>query len=453
MIAPPLHDLFEANRDRYIAEWKDLLAFPTVSADPDCDRDCAACADWLVRHLRQIGFDARPIPTAFKPLVFAERRGRPGKPVVLFYSHYDVQPVDPLDQWLTPPFQPTLKGDRLFARGAEDNKGQLMAALKAMETLIARNALDATVKVIIEGEEESGGRGITESLPRLKEFLKADILMVADTGMAGPGIPTLVMGLRGIIHLTVLLEGPRHDLHSGLHGGVAPNPATELARLIATLHHPDGRIAVEGFYDSLPAPTDKERTMANAVPFTASAYLEQTGVSPLAGEKPFTPAERLGFRPCLEVNGMVSGYGGPGMKTIIPSRASAKISARLAAGQDPRLCLDRLIRHLKQHAPAGLALSIPEQGVGGAGFKLDTDSPVVRKAGTILESLMHRPPVFLWEGASIPIVSTLSQVSGAEPLLVGFGLEEDKIHAPNESYSLEQFRLGYLYTALFLSSL
>jgi acetylornithine deacetylase/succinyl-diaminopimelate desuccinylase-like protein len=448
-----LESCFTRHRDRYLAEWKELLAFPSVSTDPRHAQDCLNCADWLVRQLAAIGFEARLLPTPSKPVVYAERAGDPTKPVVLFYGHYDVQPVDPLDEWVSPPFEATLRDGRLYARGAQDNKGQLLYALKALETLIELQALRPTVKIVIEGEEESGSRGIAQALPGWRDLLRADVLLVTDTGSVAPGAGTIVMGLRGIFHLTVVLGGPHHDLHSGVHGGRAPNPAEGLAALLAGLHGADGRIAVPGFYDSVRMPSPWEREMAARIPFSPEVFAARNGVPPVAGEREFTPVERVGFRPSLDINGMHSGFGGEGTKTIIPARAMAKLTARLAAGQNPESCLRALIAHLQANTPQGLRLEVTEQGIGGPALRLNPDSPLVAKARGVLDTLTGHDTVFLWEGASIPLVTGLAAVSGAEPLLVGFGLEEDRMHAPNESFALEQFRLGYLYVGLMLNAL
>ena len=453
MTKESLEKYFEAHGARYLAEWQDLLRFPSISADPAHASDCRACAEWLCERLSVAGIESHLLETSGRPAVFGRRKGRRDKPVVLYYGHYDVQPADPLDQWTTPPFEPARRGGRLYARGAQDNKGQFFAGLKAIETLAAADALDIPLKILIEGEEECGSHGVSDALPAWRERLNADVLLVTDTGAAPSGAPALVMGLRGFIHLTVALSGPVKDLHSGMHGGVAPNPATALARLLATLHHADGRIAVEDFCDGAAEPTARERELANTPPFDAEAYRAQTGVPPAAGETAFTPPERLGFRPALDVNGLIAGYGGPGVKTIIPARASAKLTARLAAGQDPQACLDALVRHLEAHAPASLRLDIAERGVGGGAFRGDPDAPFVTRAVRVLRDVSGREPAFLWEGASIPIVTRLAAAAGAEPLLAGFAEEQDNAHAPNESYSMEQFRNGYLFTALMLQEL
>ncbi len=444
--------IFEQNRERYLEEWKQILTFPSISADPAHNQDCLDCANWLVEHLEGIGFESRLLETCTKPVVFGERKGNPDKPVALFYAHYDVYPVDPKEDWPNPPFAPVLKDDRIYARGAANDKGQLFYALKAMETLIRRDALECTVKIILECEETCGNEGISKAMSDWQELIRADILMVADTSTVSSGAPTIVMGLRGRFHITVMLTGPHYDLHSGVHGGMAPNPAAEMARLVASLHNPDGSIAVGHFYDSVREPTERERELVNSIPFDMNSYKTETGVPATAGEKQFTPVERVGFRPSIDINGIHSGYGGAGKKTIIPAVAVAKITVRLEADQDPEFCLNAIIDHLKEREPEGLHLEVTEKGIGGRGLRLNPDSELVSRAKKILGQLTEKETVFVWEGMSIPVVHELSRVSGAEPLLVGFGSPEEG-EAPIESFSLQDFKLGYLYVALMLAGL
>ena len=448
-----LEKLFEQHKDRFIAEWKNLLTFPSIGVDPARRQDCVACAEWLAAHLKSIGFSSRLLATPSNPLVFAEHPGAAGRPVVLFYGHYDVQPVDPLDQWQTPPFVPTLRNGRMYARGAQDNKGQFFSALKAMEILRRQGALGCTVRVLLEGDEESGTMPIIETLEAHRDLIRADAIMAADTATVESGAPTITMGLRGIVSCTAVLSGPSHDLHSGVHGGRIPNPATELARLIATLHRDDGSVAVDGFYDRVRDPGEEERAMANAAGFDADRYARATGVEPVGGERRFTPVERTGFRPALDLNGIHAGYGGPGSKTIIPAAATAKISARLVPDQDPPTILAAIGRHLQRRVPPGLRLEITEANIGGSAIRVSPKSRLVQVARAVLDELSELKTAFLWEGASVPIVSRLPALAGGEPLLVGFGGEEDRIHAPNESFSLDQFRKGFLFNGLFLSRL
>lgn len=447
-----LQAAFERQSAQYVEDWKALLRFPSISAQTDHEKDCVACAEWLVGHLRGMGFEARLLRTAAKPVVSAELAGSAKGPKVLFYGHYDVQPADPLEAWTSPPFDPALRDGRMYARGAQDNKGQFLAGLKAIETLHRAGRLGCGVRVLLEGEEEYGSRGISGLLDAWPKTERYDVLMVMDTAQARTGAPTIIMGLRGIVHLTVTLSGPSHDLHSGTHGGVAPNPALGLARLLATLHRADGSIAVAGFYDGVSDPSPEEKETANAVPFDPRSYESDLGVPPVAGEKQFTPAERLGFRPSIDVNGIRSGYAGAGSKTIIPAFATAKLTARVVAGQDPPQCLDALMRHLRRNVPEGLRIEFPEQGANGPALRLPLRSVLAARAAAVLREITGREVAYLWDGASIPIVARLARVTGAEPLLAGFGRDEDRAHAPNESFSLEQFRLAYLYAGVLLSA-
>lgn len=448
-----LIDYFGQHRDRILSDYFDLLRFPTVSSDPARLGDCARCATWLRQHLRGLGFTAEIVLAGDQPLLVAERLGSDNAPAVLFYGHYDVQPAEPLDLWRTNPFEPVLEDERVYARGAQDNKGQLFAFLTGVAALIECGATLPTLRVILDSQEESGSRALREHLPSLKRRLAADILMVCDTGLHPSGRLAITAGLRGLAHLTVRLTGPAYDLHSGTHGGVAPNPAQALVRLLATLHHEDGRIAVEGFLDGLVPPTDAERQQAMAMPFDPEAYTRATGTLPTGGEHGLTPVERGSFRPTIEINGLVSGHTGPGIKTIIPAAATAKLSMRLCPGQSPVHVLRAVTAHLKREAPPGLTIEVADAESHGPGFRLPLDSPLMQIAAGVLERMAGEPPVFLWEGASIPVVAALREQTGAAPLLVGFGSEADHIHAPNESFSLAQFQQALRFCGLFLAEL
>ena len=447
--------IFDRENDRFIEEWKEFLRFPSISKDPAYHAGCVRCVEWLRRALEEIGLQSEVLATSGKPVVFGVRQGEPGLPVVLYYGHYDVQPADPLEEWTTPPFEPTLRNGRLYARGALDNKGQTAAVLKGIEAIVRQKALKCTLKVLIEGEEESGSGGLFESLaqPAWRERLKADVLMVSDTEAFAAGVPGITMGLRGIIHLSVKLCGPRFDLHSGLHGGSAPNPALGMARLLATLHNPDGSIAVKGFCDSVMPPDEETRRLLMAAPFDEQKYEADFGVKPLGGEQRYPVQERLAFRPTIEINGLHSGYGGPGPKTIIPSKAEAKITSRLAAGQDPAHSLALIEQHLRAHTPPGCTLVIDEKDGSHGALLVDPHTALVRRAGAVLKTVCGRDPVYQWCPASIPVVVSLLEASGAEPLLVGFGLPEDRMHGPDESFLLTQYRDCFLYTCMMLEEL
>lgn len=445
---------FENHWPRFFEQWKTLLRIPSISADPAHQSDCRRCAQWLRDHLATLGFDAQCMPTASHPIVLAHRPGVAKGPSVLFYGHYDVQPVAPESAWETAPFEPVLRDGRLYARGAQDNKGQLWAVIKAIEMLHAQQVPLPPVTILLEGDEENG-RAILESrLQEWRDRLQADVLWVSDTDMATPERPAIIMGLRGIIHLTVHVGGLHHDLHSGLHGGVAPNPAVGMARLLATLHDAGGRIAVKDFAVDAMKPSDEEQRMMRERPgFGASEYRCRTGVDPVGGSPGVAPAERLGCHPAIDVNGLLSGHTGEGSKTIIPATAMAKITARLAAGQDPAVALRRLVDHLERHAPAGLTVTVRDAHVGGPALRVPLQSPVLTVARRTLREMFGVEPLGMWEGASIPVLARLAEVSGATPVLVGFGLPADRVHAPNESFRVAGFRDGFRFAARFLTAL
>lgn len=454
---------FDEQREAILKEYFELLRFPTVGAEPTRLKDCVDCAMWLKKWLAPQGFAVElmqaPKMLGTPPILFAERKGTEGAPTVLFYGHYDVQPPDPLDAWETPPFEPTLKDNqRVYCRGSQDDKGQFFAFLCGMRNFIrgrletrderregederheTRGAQVPTIKIVLEGQEESGSTALTALAPTIKDRLRADVLLVCDTGAAAELRPAIMAGLRGVSHFTVRLEAASYDLHSGEHGGIAPNPAQGMAELIASLHNPDGSIAVRGFCDHVVPPTDEERAAAESAAVTPEEYEKITGVPPVGGETGLTLTERNSFRPTIEVNGIHTGYGGPGSKTVIPAGALAKISMRLVPDQNPDEVMAALERHLKQHTPRGMKLFIEDLTGGAAGFRLPLASPVFRLAASVLEELDPRGAVFQWDGASIPVVSTLKACSGAAPLLVGFGQPEDHMHSPNESYGLNQF--------------
>lgn len=444
---------FEENRDSILAAWFELLRMQTIGSDPAHLGDCARCTAWLKRYLRPLGFASEVILTdGGMPLFLATREGDQSAPSVLFYGHYDVQPADPLELWETPPFEPTLKDGRVFARGAQDNKGQFFAFIQGLRALIESGARTPSITILLEGEEESGSVHLAAELANLRRRIGAQVLMACDTEVAPDGRPAIVAGLRGVIHMTATVSGAPRDLHSGTHGGVAPNPAMALARMLATMHDEDGRIIVEGF-TRIHAPTDAERELASAGALDDAGYEAATGVAPTGGERGLPAWERAGFRPTIEVNGLHGGYGGPGSKTIIPSSAFAKISARLVPGQSPKACADAIAAHLGERCPEGLRFEVSEVQATGGALRLPVASPLCRMATEVITRMDPRGPVFQWDGASMPIVAGLAAASGATPLLVGFGEEGDRIHAPNESYSLAQFRKTMRYAFEMLSEL
>jgi len=452
---------FEKNRDAVLKSYYELVRIPTVGAQPIHLGDCARAAAWLKQFLKPLGFEVELITPPTEPpvpVVFAERKAtpRPGHSpkTVLFYGHYDVQPPDPLELWETPPFEPTLKEDgRVYARGAQDDKGQFFSFLCGLKALVESGAELPNFKLLLEGEEENGSMGLFSLLPELTPRLHADVLLVCDTAAAPNGQPAIVAGLRGVQHYTIELKGADYDLHSGAHGGIAPNPAQGIAELVASLHNPDGSIAVEGFNDCVCPPTEREIEEAKRGEITDEEYEKTTGVPPVGGERALLPVDRKCFRATIEVNGIHSGYGGAGSKTIIPARAFAKISARLVPDQSPQHVFDAVKAHVEKHCPAGMTVEITDVHLGASGFRLPLDSPIFWIAKEELEKLDSKGPVFIWEGASIPIVSELRHRSGGAPLLVGFGSERDKIHSPNESFSLDQFVRSMTWATLILQAL
>ena len=449
----------EEQRETILKEYFELLRFPTIGAEPMRLKDCVDCAMWLKKWLAPQGFAVElmqaPKMLGTPPILLAERKGTEGAPTVLFYGHYDVQPPDPLEAWETPPFEPTLKDDqRVYCRGAQDDKGQFFSFLCGMRNFLARAPQAVpTIKIVLEGQEESGSTALAALAPTIKDRLRADVLLVCDTSAAADLRPAIVAGLRGVSHFTVRLEAANYDLHSGEHGGIAPNPAQGMAELIASLHNPDGSIAVRGFCDHVVPPTDEERAAAESAAVSPEEYEKTTGVAPVGGEAGLTLTERNSFRPTIEVNGIHTGYGGPGSKTVIPAGALAKISMRLVPDQNPGEAMAAVERHLKQHTPRGMKLFIEDLTGEAAGFRLPLASPVFRLAASVVEEIDPRGAVYQWDGASIPVVSTLKTCSGAAPLLVGFGQPEDRIHSPNESYGLNQFARAMAWAEKILAAL
>lgn len=446
----------EANRARFITEWSEFLAIPSISTDPASQSECVRCATWLLTHLKKLGLtgELKFADTGY-PIVIAKSSaaGSPSSRSVTVYGHYDVQPVDPLELWKSPPFSAELRNGRLYARGAQDNKGQLWYVVKALEYLNSTGQLGNTcVTLCIEGQEESGSEVLAAHLSELGKELKADTLLVCDTGTLSSKVATITMGLRGIAHCTVVVSGPNKDLHSGVHGGVARNPAQELARLLASLFDENGRVRVAGFYDGVVEPTAEEAALAAAGAPSETEYQSMIGAAPLGGERGYPLAVRGGLRPTIECNGIHSGYGGAGSKTIIPASAMAKLSMRLVKGQDGKRILESLRKHFEQHA-VGVTVQVLDQVVGGPALQVSPNSESVRRVAPALKELMGVDPIYRWEGASIPIVSELARVTGAEPLMVGFGLEEDDIHAPNESFAIEQFDRGFIFACQALAVL
>ena len=430
-------------------EYFELLKFETVGADPAKFRDCVDCASYLRRWLGGLGFEGEMLYPETKggaassamppPVLFAERKGDEGAPVLLVYGHYDVQPADPLPEWKTPPFEPTIIAGRVYCRGAQDDKGQFFAFLCGVRDFLSTATVKPTIKVVLEGQEESGSAALEEMAPSLRRKLAADVLLVCDTGAAADMRPAIIAGLRGVSHFTVRLSGAGRDLHSGEYGGLAPNAAQAMAELVSSLHLPDGSIAVAGFRDGIVPPEHDELRAAEMSAPTKEALEADIGCEPVGGQLGKSVVQRNSFEPTIEVNGIHSGYGGPGAKTVIPCEAIAKISMRLVPGQTPRGAFEAVRNHLEANVPRGMKLSVEDYNPGAGGFRLPLASPLFRLAEHVLSEMDDRGPVFVWDGASIPVVSAIREASGAAPLIVGWGQPEDRIHSPNESYSFVQF--------------
>ena len=431
-------------------DYFELLRFPTVGAQVENLRDCVQCATWLKKWLKSIGAEAELIlpqsegetPSLHVPVVYGEIKGQEGATTVLLYGHYDVQPADPLDEWKTPPFEPTVRDDRVYCRGAQDDKGQFFAFLCGLrERLSSSVSSSLNIKILLDGQEESGSVGLFKLLED-KEFrkrLSADVMLVSDTSAAADLRPAIVAGLRGVNHFTVTLTAANRDLHSGEYGGIAPNASQGMAELMASLHNADGSIAVAGFRDGIEPPSHDELVKAEEGMATEAAYANDIGTEPCGGQLGKTIVQRNCFEPTVEINGIHTGYGGPGSKTVIPCRAIAKLSTRLVPGQNPARAFEAVKRHLKDHCPKGMQVEVSELTGDAPGFRLPLSSPLFRLASEVLQEMDPRGAVFQWDGASIPVVSAIREASGAAPLLVGWGQPEDRIHSPNESFSARQF--------------
>jgi acetylornithine deacetylase/succinyl-diaminopimelate desuccinylase-like protein len=450
-----LDALFEHDQAQHIAWWQKFLTFPSISAKSEHDGDCRSCLKWLAEEVEKLGFSCEMLETTGKPLLLAKREGL-GKRV-LFYGHYDVQPPEPLQLWISPAFEPTWREKRLYARGAQDNKGQVSYVIAALRTLISAGEFKNPITLVIEGEEEVGSHGLEGKLPEIAGKIKADLLLICDTGTPDRSIGAITVGLRGNASLEVTIQGAAKDLHSGLHGGAAPNAALLAANLIASFHDANGKVTVEGFYDEVQPVDDQTRTLVNQMPPDAKQYRGMIGVDAIGGEKGLSLGERVALRPTLEITGVQAGYTGEGFKTVIASKAIVKISLRLVPAQNPSLLVEKVKQHIARFfepmASAGISGLVSLEEHGGEALRVPTNSSSVKLASEIIEQELQLKAMPLWFGASVPIVPALAKYSGAEPLLVGFGMEEDSIHAPNESFSLEQFKNGFLFVASLLQRL
>jgi len=430
-----------------VAELQELLRIPSISADSRHQPDMTRAAGWIHERLLRAGCDAEIVPTAGHPIVFGEWNRRPGGPTVLVYGHYDVQPADPLDQWITPPFSAEIRDGKVYARGATDDKGQMLTHLKSVEAWLKTvGELPVNVKFLIEGEEEVGSKNLDLFIAANRERCACDVAVISDTSQYAPEIPAITYGLRGIMACEITLTGPAQDLHSGVFGGAVTNPANALSRLIAQLHDDQGRVQIPGFYDDVVPLTEEERRAFAALPFDEAEFLRTLGVSEPAGEVGFTTLERRWARPTCDVNGIWGGYTGEGPKTIIPSRASAKITCRLVPDQNPETLIANLEDFLRSRLPAGVTLAF-RHWHGCQAVACDLRSPYLKAAQRAIQHGFGTAPVLIREGGSIPVVATFRQLLNVDTLLLGWGQNTDNLHSPNEHFRLEDFHRGTLASA------
>jgi acetylornithine deacetylase/succinyl-diaminopimelate desuccinylase-like protein len=432
------------NHPRFLSELKDLLRIPSVSTMPENNGDCRRAAEMLVAELARIGMkNAHLIETVGHPLVYAEWLAAPGKPTVLCYGHYDVQPVDPIDEWLTPPFEPTERDGNLYARGTCDDKGQVWAQIKALESLLAAyGKLPLNVRVILEGDEEVGGEGIAAFVASKPPELKTDFALISDTELFAPGLPTLCVGLRGMIYTEIEARGAKTDLHSGMYGGAAPNPFIALAQMLARLKDEDGHILIPGFYDNIIPPSPEELKAWRSLPFDEEQYrIAEVGSRTLVGEAGYSVLERTWARPTLDVHGIPGGFTGAGAKTVIPSKALAKVSMRLVPGMEPAKTFALYKAYVEKIAPAGVDIEVRLIHSGDPCL-VRVDNPYIQAATRALKEVWGKETVFIRSGGSIPIVGDFDRHLNAPSVMMGFGLPDDNIHAPNEKFHLKNFELG-----------
>jgi len=430
------------NKQRFLDELFELLRLPSVSADPKYKNDMLKTADFVAEKLKAAGADKVEIcPTAGYPIIYAEKITDPSKPTVLVYGHYDVQPADPLELWKTPPFEPTIRDGKIYARGACDDKGQVYMHIKAFELMMHQGILPCNIKFMIEGEEEVGSSNLGIFLKDNKKRLKADVVLISDTSMISLEHPSLETGLRGLSYVEVEVIGPNRDLHSGVYGGAVANPATILCQLIASMHDQNNHIVIPGFYEDVQALTEEEREELNKAPYNEEEYKKDLGVEELWGEKGYTTVERTGIRPTLEVNGIWSGYIGEGAKTVLPSIAHAKISMRLVPNQSSDKITKLFREHFEKIAPEYVKVKVTAHH-GGEPVVTPTNSIAYKAAQKAIREAFGKEPIPTRGGGSIPIVALFEKELGIKTVLMGFGLDSDNLHSPNEKFDIANFYKG-----------
>lgn len=435
-------DYQEKNKDRFLNELLELLRIPSVSARSEHKDDMKKCAEAVQQRLLDAGADKATIyPTDGHPVVYGEKITDPAKPTVLVYGHYDVQPPDPLNLWHSGPFEPVIKDGKIYARGSADDKGQFYMHVKALEIMVKTGPLPTNIKFIIEGEEEIGSPNLAKFVASHKDLLKADVILISDTAMISLDTPSIDIGVRGLSYIEVEVTGPNRDLHSGVYGGAVANPITILAKMIASCHDDNNHITIPGFYDGVVEATPAERQLMAAAPYDEADYKKDLGVQALWGEKGYTTNERTGIRPTLELNGIWGGYIGEGAKTVLPSKAFAKISARLVPNQSAVVITEKLLNYFREIAPPGVTVKA-EDHHGGEPYMTPIDSKAYQSAAKAIEAVFHKAPIPVRGGGSIPICSLFEKELGIKIVFMGFGLDSDNLHSPNEKFDLLNFYKG-----------
>jgi acetylornithine deacetylase/succinyl-diaminopimelate desuccinylase-like protein len=435
-------DYLEKNKDRFLNEMLELLRIPSVSAKSEHKADMQSCAELVKQRLLDAGCDRAEVsPTDGHPVVFGEKIVDASKPTVLVYGHYDVQPVEPLELWHSGPFEPTIKDGKVYARGSADDKGQFYMHIKALETMVKTKTMSTNIKFLIEGEEEVGSPNLGKFVAQNKELLKTDVILISDSAMFSMETPSLDVGVRGLSYIEVEVTGPNRDLHSGTYGGAVANPITILCDMISRCHDKKNHITIPGFYDDVAQPTKEEKRLLKKAPFNEQAYKDELGVQELWGEKGFTTPERTGIRPTLEVNGIWGGYQGEGAKTVLPSKATAKISARLVPNQSSKKITELLLNYFRSIAPSCVTVRAFEHH-GGEPYLTPLDSIGYQAAAKAVKKTFGKPPIPVRGGGSIPICSIMEKELGVKIIFMGFGLDSDNLHSPNEKYNIENYYKG-----------
>jgi acetylornithine deacetylase/succinyl-diaminopimelate desuccinylase-like protein len=447
-------EYIEKNSSRYLEELNQFLRIPSVSTDPSCRRDIRRAAEFVASQLRNAGITTVELcETEGHPIVYGSVEVDPAKPTVLVYGHYDVQPVDPVDLWESGPFEPTVRDGRLYARGATDDKGQMMVHFKSIEAFKAtKQELPVNLKFLIEGEEEIGSPHLDPFISDNVERLACDVVLVSDTAMFAPGIPSICSGLRGLAYMEIQLQGPKGDLHSGSFGGPVHNPANVLAEILASMKDDKGRVTIPHFYDDVVPLSDRDREEWRSLPFNQEEFKSELGVRALDGEEGYSPLEQIWARPTLDVNGLLSGFTGDGAKTVLPAKAMAKVSMRLVPNQDPERIESLFKEYVESVAPSSVSVTIKSLH-GGRPWVASLDHPALVVAADAIEKGFGKRPIFQREGGSIPIVATFSEVLKVPSVLMGFGLPDENAHAPNEHFDLVNFYGGIKSSAYFLGEL